>query len=93
MRKTTMLIAVGLVLALLVGTALAKQKFYGTVKSMPASGLLGEWVIDGKTVNVVKDTELDQEHGPFAVGSYVKVEGVEFEGKFIATEVETKRGK
>jgi len=93
MRQAAMIIAVGLILALMVGTAYAKQEFYGTVEKMPAGGQVGQWVIDGKTVNVVKDTKLDQDHGPFAVGAFVKVEGIEFEGKFIATEIETKRKK
>ena len=93
MRKAAMIIAVGLVLTLLVGTAFAKEEFYGTVKKMPASGQLGEWVIGGKTVNVVKDTELEQEYAPLVVGAYVKVEGVEFEGKFVASEIETRKKK
>ncbi len=95
MRKFSMVLAGITVCALLltVNFSWAKQKFYGNIEKMPASGIVGEWVISGKAVQVTKDTELQQEYGPFKVGTFVEVEGVEYEGKFIACEVETEKKK
>jgi hypothetical protein len=42
---------------------------------------------------VVRDTKVKQDDGPLQVGAYVEVEGVEYEGKFIATELETEKKK
>ena len=50
-------------------------EFQGTVKSLPASGGTGDWVVDTKTVHVSAATEIEQEHGPAAVGSCVDVQG------------------
>jgi hypothetical protein len=71
----------------------ADREFYGNVEKLPTGGYIGEWVISGKAVQVTQDTDLDFDHGPAVVGSYVKVEGITFEGKFIAKEIETKRGR
>ena len=92
MRKLTIILNLGLILLFLVGIAFADREFYGTVQKLP-QGYIGQWVVDGKTVQVTNETKLDFEHGPAKVGSYVKVEGLTFEGKFIAEEIETKRGK
>jgi hypothetical protein len=95
LRKSMIVFAVITVCALLltVNISLAKQKYYGTIEKMPASGMVGEWVISGKAVQVTKDTKLKQDHGPLQVGAYVEVEGLEYEGKFIATEIETEKKK
>ena len=37
--------------------------------------------------------KIEEEHGKLEVGAYVEVEGVAFEGKFIASEIETKKKK
>ena len=72
------------------GTAGMKFEFRGLVESMPSGGTAGEWVIGGQTVAVVETTRLKTEHGPFAVGACVKVEGVETSGGVKeATEMET----
>lgn len=92
MRKSVTLLCVVLMMFVLLTQAWADQEFYGTVQKMPTGGYIGEWIIAGKTVQVTQDTKLDFEHGPAVVGSYVKVEGIPFEGKFIAEEIETKRG-
>lgn len=72
---------------------LAKQEFYGVIQAMPQQGYVGQWTIDGKTVYVTEDTEVKQKDGKPEVGAYVEVEGVRFEGKFIAYEIETKKRK
>jgi len=92
MRKSvTLFFAVLMVFALLT-PVWADRDFYGKVEKLPAGGYIGEWIVDGKSVQVTQDTELDFEHGPAKVGSYVKVDGIAFEGKFIAKEIETKWG-
>jgi hypothetical protein len=92
MRKVATLIIIAIFL-LGVGNALAEQEFYGVVQTMPEKGYVGQWNIDGKTVQVTKDTKIEEEHGKLAVGAYVEVEGVTSEGKFIASEIETKEKK
>lgn len=93
MRKVMTVLVIGLMVLCLAGTVWAQRQFYGTVEKLPAGGFIGEWVIDGKAVNVVQETKLDFEHGQPAVGSYVKVEGLNFQGKYVAWEIETKRGR
>jgi hypothetical protein len=91
MRKVAIFILVGILLSM--GNAFAKQEFYGIVQTMPEKGFIGQWNIDGKAVNVTKDTKIEEKHGKLSVGAYVEVEGVTFEGKFIASEIETKKKK
>ncbi|MCK9375773.1 MAG: DUF5666 domain-containing protein [Syntrophobacterales bacterium] len=91
MRKVAIFILVGILLS--VGIAFAQQKFYGVVQTIPEQGYIGTWNIDGKTVNVTKDTKIKEKHGKLAVGAYVEVEGVTFEGKLIASELETEKKK
>ena len=92
MRQVTTLILLGIFL-LCVGNALAKQEFYGVVQTMPETGYIGTWNINGKAVEVTKDTKIEAKHGKLAVGAYVEVEGVTFQEKFIASEIETKKKK
>ncbi|NOZ28954.1 MAG: hypothetical protein GXP39_13005, partial [Chloroflexi bacterium] len=66
-------------------------KFYGTVESLPANGLIGEWVVSGRTVHVGAETRIDQEDGPVAVGARVEVEGwLQSDNSVNATKIETK---
>jgi hypothetical protein len=91
MKKTALAIVV--ILACLVvasSIALAKQEFYGNVEKMPEGGTLGEWVVSGRTVTTTKDTAFKEKHGKLEIGAYVEVEGSEKDGKFIASEIETK---
>jgi hypothetical protein len=91
MRKVAIFIVIGILLTVV--NAFAQQKFYGVIQTMPEQGYVGQWNIDGKTVNVTKDTKIEEKHGKLAVGAYVEVEGVTFEGKFIASELETEKKK
>ena len=92
MLKVATLIVIGIFL-LGMGHASAKQEFYGIVQAMPEKGYVGQWNVDDKTVHVTEDTKIEEKHGKLAVGAYVEVEGVTFEGKFIASEIETKNKK
>jgi Domain of unknown function (DUF5666) len=91
MRTVAIFILIGILLS--VGIAFAQQKFYGVGQTVPEQGYVGLWNIDGKTVNVTKNTKIKEKHGKLAVGAYVEVEGVTFEGKVIASELETEKKK
>ena len=50
--------------------------FVGTVDALPDAGLVGPWVIGGRSVNVREATEIDQSKGDVTVGAKVKVHAV-----------------
>ena len=75
------------------GGAPSALKFFGIVEKLPASGMVGDWKVSGRTVKVTATTKIDQERGPIAVGSCVQVEGTSnSDGSVNATVVETKAG-
>jgi hypothetical protein len=91
MRKAALTIMIVLACLMLAGNvALARQDFYGNVEKMPESGMIGEWVVGGRTVTTTSNTEFKEKHGKLQMGAYVEVEGTEKDGKFIASEIETK---
>ncbi len=92
MRKAATILFIIMLMSLFAGVALAKE-FRGVVQAMPEKGYIGQWKIDDKIVNVTEETKIEEEHGKIAVGSYVKVKGLTFEGKFVASEIETKERK
>ena len=51
----------------------ADKDFYGIVESRP-DGILGTWVIGGKSVEATEITRLDEDYGPIKVGSCVEVD-------------------
>ena len=55
-------------------------EFKGAVESLPAGGLVGTWVVDGRTVEVTAHTRIEQKNGPITVGTVVEVEGWKLEG-------------
>ena len=64
-------------------------EWYGMIESMPTTGLLGTWVVGGRTIYVDTTTTIDQEHGLAQVGAFVKVEGIEqADGSIVATSIE-----
>lgn len=94
MRKVALVVVIALACLMLAGSlALAKQEFYGNVEKMPESGMIGEWVVAGRTVTATKDTEFKEKHGKLEMGAYVEVEGSTKNGNFIASEIETKAKK
>src|SRR5215510_1435580 len=65
-------------------------EFKGMIQSFP-SGLIGEWVISGRTVHVTSETDIEQENGMVAVGAMVKVEGfLRPDGSVDAKKIEVK---
>ena len=66
-------------------------EFTGTVQHLPPMGLVGDWMVSGRTVHVTSATEIDQEEGRVAVGAVVKVEGtLRADGSIDAKEIEVK---
>ena len=66
-------------------------EFAGPIVALPDGTLLGNWTVGGKTVIVVSTTALDQEHGAFAVGAIVEVDGLpDASGAIVASRIETK---
>ncbi|MEP7343506.1 MAG: DUF5666 domain-containing protein [Acidobacteriota bacterium] len=56
-------------------------RFFGTLTQLPAAsiqvgnGLAGDWMVGGKTIHVVPQTRISQEHGRVVVGAYLEIEG------------------
>src|SRR3989454_4593747 len=68
-------------------------EFTGAVQTMPASGLIGNWTIAGKTVQTNASTEFDQENGTIGVGAVVTVEGtLQGDGSVLAQQIEVNVG-
>lgn len=67
-------------------------EFTGVIETLPnATGFVGDWKVDGRTVHVTAGTQLKQSDGQFAVGKTVKVEGFkQNDGSVNAKEIETK---
>ncbi len=75
------------------GGGAGTSSFYGTIESMPSAGVVGQWVVNGRTVFVDGSTFVDQEHGQAAVGALVEVKGApNSTGSFVATKIEVKSG-
>lgn len=52
------------------------DKTTGIVQVMPASGLVGDWVISGTTYRTTASSEIRTKDGPFVIGACVEVEFV-----------------
>jgi len=66
-------------------------EFVGPIVTLPDGTLIGKWTVGSKTVIVVSTTALEQEHGAFAVGAIVEVDGLpDASGAIVASKIETK---
>jgi len=88
------MLALGLVLAIsatpqAVQADWGHNEFYGVVQSMPESGLIGTWIINGMSVEATADTQFHEDHGPLQEGAFVHVEGQWHMGTFTADVIET----
>ena len=93
LRSRVVLVVVALLAVfVLAGPAAAKLKFFGNVEKMPAKGYLGEWVVDGKPVQVLEDSKVDMDKGRPEIGAFVKVKGLKYDNKFLVYEIEVKKG-
>lgn len=69
-----------------------ETKFTGTVEVLPATGLIGDWTVSGKTIHVTGATRIDQEDGRVAVGATVNVEGsARSDGSIDSQKIEVKQ--
>jgi hypothetical protein len=67
--------------------------FRGTIESLPAFGLIGEWRVGGRIVRVSASTRINQERAAAVIGALVEVKGsLQPDGSVDATEVEVKAG-
>jgi uncharacterized protein (TIGR03437 family) len=57
------------------GPARNQIEFTGRVEGLPAQGLLGEWIVNGLSVFVLRSTELRLEKGADLIGVCVEVRG------------------
>lgn len=57
------------------GVAPQETRFVGVVDGLPASGLVGDWSVGGRTVHVTSATKVEMDHGALVVGAMVQVEG------------------
>jgi hypothetical protein len=68
-----------------------ESDFRGAIEALPASGVVGDWTVSGKTVHVTASTRIDMEHGTPAVGAFVEVEGTtRSDGSIDAVQIEVK---
>jgi len=65
-------------------------EFTGTVQSLPStSNLLGDWIVNGRTVHVTSLTKIETEDGPITTGTVVVVKGfVRPDGSIDAVKIE-----
>ena len=52
-----------------------ETKFIGAIRQLPASGLMGAWLVGDRTVNVDDGTEIRGNRGKYRVGTVVKIHG------------------
>lgn len=88
MRQKLVCVIVCFAILAFVGTAAAKEKFYGVVKQMPKDGYVGQWQVDNRTIYVVPDSKVDIKFAKPEVGGQVKVEGIKINGKLYVYELE-----
>lgn len=62
---------------------------FGYVDTMPESGYVGEWMIDGITFYATEKTKFKEEDGLFGLGTYVKMEYYSLDGRNVLHEIES----
>lgn len=68
--------------------AIHEARFTGFVTTLPAAGLIGDWVVKGRTVRVSNATHIKMEHGLVAVNAFVEVKGFpEADGSVTADDI------
>jgi hypothetical protein len=73
MKKSFEVIMCVFIIMSFVQVAVADDDFYGIIENRP-DGKVGTWVIGGRSVEVTKNTDLDEDNGPLKVGSCAEVE-------------------
>ena len=83
----------GLVLSVMWVGSVARaeeSEWVNRVETMPASGLIGEWMIGGRRFVTTNTTEFRQDKGAFAVGACVEVKFTGAAAHFTAVLMATK---
>ena len=97
MSKTMMVAAVAAMMLVTMHAGVVRAsdddaEIEGVIESLPASGLIGDWIVSGRLVHVTASTEIDQDDGPAVVGAPVEVKGeLESDNSITAEEVEVER--
>jgi hypothetical protein len=65
-------------------------QFEGIIERLPSQGLIGNWTVSGRTVQVNNSTKIDQEKGLAVIGATVEVKGYSSADVVEAAEVEVK---
>jgi hypothetical protein len=98
-RTSRLVLSLLAVLSLvLVPTGAAKDKsrieFNGLIETLPAIGLVGDWVISGRTVHVSIETQIKLEDGVLAdLDAFVEVKGSLLpDGSVVATQIQITDG-
>jgi hypothetical protein len=73
MKKSFEVIMCVFIIMSFVQVAVADDDFFGIIENRP-DGKVGTWVIGGRSVEVTKNTDLDEDNGPLKVGSCAEVE-------------------
>jgi len=67
-----------------------QSPWQGLIEAMPTSGLIGQWVVQGRTFTTDANTDFRQDKGAFAVGVCAEVEYVGSTSPFSATKIASK---
>lgn len=68
----------------------ADDKLTGKIEALPASGLIGNWTVAGRTVQVNAQTKIDTDEGRAIVGACVDVKGNTTGNALVARSIEVK---
>lgn len=75
------------------GSGDAQVELKGVVQAAPATGLIGDWKVAGRTIHATAATVFDQSEGKIGVGAQVEVKGnAEADGSVTATRFEVAEG-
>ena len=74
------------------GYGSVESKFYGVVQKIP-SDRIGFWTVNGREIQVNRETRITEEYGKAAAGAFVEVEGSNTGKVFSAKKIEVKRAK
>jgi uncharacterized protein (TIGR03437 family) len=71
------------------GINVPAPRFVGTVSTLPATGLVGTWIVSGRTISVTAATEIAAATGAITSGACVSVAGVtQSDASILASEID-----
>lgn len=65
-------------------------EFLAKLDSLPSTGLVGDWQVNGSMIKVTNQTSIDQHEGKVMVGVLVEVKGFQENNVITASEIEVK---